>query len=124
MPVSCTYSLNKTVPSDAIFTDTTYTLGWSTDSGHANQLKLTPSSGAVQYVTVGYATNAGTASSASSVAWANVTGHNAGVDDDLGISDEMGDATKFLNQKGGWSTPSDNNTTYTLSWSTESGHNN
>lgn len=45
VPVATTYSLNKTVPSDAVFTDTTYTLSSGTNNG---TLKLTPSSGAAQ----------------------------------------------------------------------------
>ena len=39
-----------------------------------------------------------------SVAWANVNGHDAGVDSDLGIS-SSGSTTKFLTQKGTWVTP-------------------
>lgn len=42
IPVACTYSLNSTVPSDAVFTDTTYTI----ESGDSNgQIKVTPSVG-------------------------------------------------------------------------------
>ena len=42
IPVACTHSLNSTVPSDAVFTDTTYTI----ESGDSNgQIKITPSVG-------------------------------------------------------------------------------
>ena len=42
IPVACTYSLNSTVPSDAVFTDTTYII----ESGDSNgQIKVTPSVG-------------------------------------------------------------------------------
>lgn len=46
------------VPANAVFTDTTYTLG--TDG---NTIKLTPSSGSAQSITVPYASNAGTVNS-------------------------------------------------------------
>ena len=42
IPVACTHSLNSTVPSDAVFTDTTYII----ESGDSNgQIKITPSVG-------------------------------------------------------------------------------
>ena len=46
------------VPANAVFTDTTYTLG--TDG---NTIKLTPSSGSAQTITAPYASNAGTVNS-------------------------------------------------------------
>ena len=46
------------VPANAVFTDTTYTLG--TDG---NSIKLTPSSGSAQSITAPYASNAGTVNS-------------------------------------------------------------
>lgn len=45
------YSVNKSVPSNAVFTDTTYTLGTS-----GNNVTLTPSSGSAQSITVPYST--------------------------------------------------------------------
>lgn len=58
------------------------------------------------FVTVPYATVAG------SVAWTNVSGHAAGVKDDLGITTS---GTTFLRKDGTWATPTDTNTTYSLS---------
>lgn len=48
-PTACTYSLNKTVPSDAVFTDnnTTYTF-----AGGTNKFTVTPSGGTAQDVTI------------------------------------------------------------------------
>lgn len=168
---ACTYSLNKTVPADAVFTDTTYggdrgislsggnfghsntavtavttaglykvkydtyghitgttaiakaditglgipgsdtnttyTLNVSGTGDNANKIGLVAggSGSGTTWYTVPYATSAGTAASASSVAWANVSGHDAGVDADLGINTSSGDTTKFLNAKGGWAVP-------------------
>lgn len=88
-------------------TNTTYSLTVSGTGDNANKLGLTAggSGSGTTWVTIPYATNAGTASSASSVAWANVSGHDAGVDADLGINTSSGDTTKFLNAKGGWAVP-------------------
>ena len=88
-------------------TNTTYSLTVSGTGDNANKLGLTAggSGSGTTWVTIPYATNAGTASSASSVAWANVSGHDAGVDADLGINTSSGDTTKFLNAKGGWTVP-------------------
>ena len=49
------YTIAKSVPSNAVFTDTTYTLSADTTN---KQIKLTPSSGSAQSVTVPYATKA------------------------------------------------------------------
>lgn len=63
------------------------------------------------FITVPYATNAGTAASASSVAWANVSGHADGVKADLAINGTSGSTSKYLSEKGDWvSLPSDVNT--------------
>lgn len=67
VPTACTYSLNKTVPSDAVFTDTNTTYTLSADTTN-NKITLTPSSGSAQSITVPYATSAG------GVAWGDVTG--------------------------------------------------
>ena len=85
-------------------TNTTYSLAVNGTGTNANKLGLTAggSGSGTTWVTVPYATSAG---SASSVAWANVTGHDAGVDADLGINTSSGDTTKFLNAKGGWAVP-------------------
>lgn len=69
------------------------------------------------FVTVPYATAAGsattatTADTANSVAWANVSGHAAGVKSDLGIASS---GTTFLRKDGTWATPTDTNTTYSI----------
>ena len=49
-PVACTYSLNKTVPANAVFTDTTYTLTNALAS-HKFTWTLTPSSGSTTTTT-------------------------------------------------------------------------
>ena len=75
VPVACTYSLNKTVPADAVFTDTTYSanngvgLSGTTfyNSGvraatiNGNYLRIN-TNGTNADLTIPYATNAGTAS--------------------------------------------------------------
>ena len=43
--------------------------------------------------------------SSASVAWTDISGHDAGVDADLGINTTSGDTTKFLNAKGDWAVP-------------------
>lgn len=95
-------------------TNTTYSLSVNGTGDNANKLGLTAggSGSGTTWVTVPYATSS---SSADSVAWVDVVGHNAGVDADLGINTTSGDTTKFLNNKGGWTTPTDTNTTYSLS---------
>lgn len=67
------------------------------------------------FITVPYATAANTATtadSANSVAWANVSGHAAGVKADIGIATT---GTTFLRKDGTWATPTDTNTTYAIS---------
>lgn len=62
-----------------------------------------------------YATSAGsatTAGTANSVAWANVSGHAAGVKADIGIATS---GSTFLRKDGTWATPTDTNTTYAIS---------
>ena len=56
VPAAISYTISKSVPSDAVFTDTTYTLGTN-----SNNVTLTPSSGTVQSITVPYATSAASA---------------------------------------------------------------
>lgn len=53
---SCSYTIATSVPANAKFTDTTYTVGVS-----GNNVTLTPSSGSAQSITVPYATKAGSA---------------------------------------------------------------
>ena len=67
------------------------------------------------FITVPYATSAGsatTAGTANSVAWANVSGHAAGVKADIGIATS---GSTFLRKDGTWATPTDTNTTYAIS---------
>ena len=60
------------------------------------------------FITVPYAAVAG---SANSVAWANVSGHAAGVKADLAINASSGSTSKYLSEKGTWvSLPTDVNT--------------
>ena len=58
---ACTYTLGKSVPSNAVFTDTNTTYTLSADTTN-NKIKLTPSSGNAQSITVPYATSAGSIS--------------------------------------------------------------
>lgn len=98
---------NRKITIAATDTNTTYTLNVSGTGDNANKIGLVAggSGSGTAWYTVPYATSAGTAASASSVAWANVSGHDAGVDADLGINTSSGDTTKFLNAKGGWAVP-------------------
>lgn len=88
-------------------TNTTYSLNVSGTGDNANKVGLVAggSGSGTTWYTIPYAANAGTAASANSVAWANVSGHDAGVDADLGINTTSGDTTKFLNARGGWAVP-------------------
>ena len=88
-------------------TNTTYTLNVSGTGDNVNKVGLVAggSGSGTTWYTIPYATSAGTAASASSVAWASVSGHDAGVDADLGINTSSGDTTKFLNAKGEWTVP-------------------
>jgi len=98
---------NRKITIAATDTNTTYTLNVSGTGDNANKIGLVAggSGSGTTWYTVPYATSAGTAASASSVAWANVSGHDAGVDADLGINTSSGDTTKFLNAKGEWAVP-------------------
>lgn len=58
---ACAYTLGKSVPSNAVFTDTNTTYTLSADTAN-NKIKLTPSSGTAQSITVPYATSAGSIS--------------------------------------------------------------
>jgi hypothetical protein len=49
VPSACTYSLNKTVPADAVFTDTNTTY---TFAGGTNKFTVTPSGGTAQDITI------------------------------------------------------------------------
>ncbi len=61
---ACTYSLNKTVPSDAVFTDTNTTYTFATGDSNG-QIKVTPSGGSAQNIAVkGLGSAAYTASTA------------------------------------------------------------
>lgn len=63
---ACTYTLGKSVPSNAVFTDTNTTYTLSADTTN-NKIKLTPSSGNAQSITVPYASSAGSATEAAQV---------------------------------------------------------
>lgn len=95
-------------------TNTTYTLNVSGTGDNATKVGLVAggSGSGTNWYTIPYATSAGTASSANSVAWANVSGHAAGVKADIGIATS---GSTFLRKDGTWATPTDTNTTYALS---------
>ena len=63
---ACTYSLNKTVPSDAVFTDTNTTYTLSADTANS-KITLTPSSGTAQSITVPYASSCTEATKSNSI---------------------------------------------------------
>lgn len=103
---------------NATDTNNTYALNVSGSGDNATKLGLVETVGTTtttQWVTIPYATSAGSAAtattastagvagSANEVAWANVTGHANGVKADLGIS-SGGDASKFLNEQGSFQT--------------------
>ncbi len=95
-PVAIDYEINKSVPSNAVFTDTTYTF-----TNGTNGFTVTPSGGTAQTVTVtpsiaNNVTGSGTSGSLVKFSGAN-TVTNGPV---LGS-----DTTKFLNNKGEWAVP-------------------
>jgi hypothetical protein len=101
------YTVNKSVPSNAVFTDTTYTLGTS-----GNNVTLTPAGGSAQSVTAPYATSAGSATKATQ----DESGNN--IKATYANSFSISDHTITLKNKNGTSlgtvTVPDNNTTYTF----------
>ena len=101
------YTVNKSVPSNAVFTDTTYTLGTS-----GNNVTLTPTGGTAQSITVPYATSAGSATKATQ----DESGNN--IKATYANSFSISDHTITLKNKNGGSlgtvTVPDNNTTYTF----------
>jgi hypothetical protein len=101
------YTVNKSVPSNAVFTDTTYTLGTS-----GNNVTLTPTGGTAQSVTAPYATSAGSATKATQ----DESGNN--IKATYANSFSISDHTITLKNKNGDSlgtvTVPDNNTTYTF----------
>ena len=82
VPTAIEYTIGASVPVDAVFTDTTYTLA-SGSGDDANKLIFTPSSGDVSKITVPYATSA---DSADAVAWSGVS-HTPTTISGYGITD-------------------------------------
>lgn len=70
IPAAISYTIDKSVPSNAVFTDTTYTFA----NGTNGSFSVTPSGGSAQTVSIGKPATAGTADVANSVAWGNVSG--------------------------------------------------
>jgi hypothetical protein len=102
VPSACTYSLNKTVPSNAVFTDTTYTFANGT-----NGFTVTPSGGSAQTVTVTPSITNNVTGSGTSGYIAKFNGtHTVTNGPHLGSS-----TTTYLNNAGSWATPPDTKNT-------------
>lgn len=109
-PKACDYSLNKTVPSDAIFTDTVYT-----------HPKHTAAASGLYKVTVD---DLGHVTATTAVTKADITGLGIpGSDTNTtystvsttadGLAPKLpNNTTQYLRGDGSWATPPDNNTTY------------
>ena len=117
------YTIAKSVPANAVFTDTTYSLAAGTGDD-ANKIVLTPSSGTANKITVPYATSAGSATptshthgnianggtiSSTAVTPANtdyilISDTSASGKIERGIAVGSG-TTKFLREDGSWQTP-------------------
>lgn len=96
-PVAISYTIETSVPSGAVFTDTTYTFAGST-----NGFTVTPLNGTAQTVTV-------TPSIANNITGSGTSGYLAKFNGANTITNgpALGtDTTKFLNNKGEWATPS------------------
>ena len=96
-PVAIGYTIETSVPSGAVFTDTTYTFANGT-----NGFTVTPLNGTAQTVTV-------TPSIANNITGSGTSGYLAKFNGANTITNgpALGtDTTKFLNNKGEWSTPS------------------
>lgn len=100
IPVACTYSLNKTVPSDAVFTDTKVTQTATTTSASYELLFS---------ATADNTTRTEGARKSNNLLFNPSTG-NLQTTQLNGVT--IGNSPKFTD------------TTYTLGWSTDSGHNN
>ena len=104
-PVAIGYTIETSVPSGAVFTDTTYTFANGT-----NGFTVTPLNGTAQTVTV-------TPSIANNITGSGTSGYLAKFNGANTITNgpALGtDTTKFLNNKGEWAIPTNTNTTYTL----------
>ena len=104
-PVAIGYTIETSVPSGAVFTDTTYTFAGST-----NGFTVTPLNGTAQTITV-------TPSIANNITGSGTSGYLAKFNGANTITNgpALGtDTTKFLNNKGEWSVPTNTNTTYIL----------
>lgn len=96
-PVAIGYTIETSVPSGAVFTDTTYTF-----TNGTNGFTVTPLNGTAQTVTV-------TPSIANNITGSGTSGYLAKFNGANTITNgpALGtDTTKFLNNKGEWSTPS------------------
>ena len=107
-PVACTYSLNKTVPSDAKFTDTNTWRGITDSySGTATDTSLSQKGGNALYNALvnGYANSAGSAGAltnltrASQAAWGTLTSSNGYKD--IGSWNESDGGSWSIQAKGG-----------------------
>ena len=109
-PSECTYSLEKSVPSDAKFTDTTYSDFVGSGSSHAQG--LVPDPGATAGTTK-YLREDGTWETPPNTTYSDFVGsgssHAHGLVPDPGAS---AGTTKYLREDGTWETPPDTNTTY------------
>lgn len=112
IPAACTYSLNKTVPADAVFTDnnTTYTFENGT-----NCFYVTPSNGSKQTVNVTPSITNNITGSGTSGNLTKFNGTNT-----ITNGPAIGtDTTKYLRNDGSWVTPP--NTTYSNATTTTNG---
>ena len=133
-PVACAYSLNASVPANAVFTDTTYT--FTTTGVNNGQLKVTPAGGTASTYTI-YTHPSGTAktqglykfavddyghvTNASAVTGSDLPSHShtLSMATDTGTSAiSLAANTKYKLTAGGstyiFTTPADTNTTYTF----------
>ena len=95
------YTVAKSVPSDAVFTDTTYTF-----AGGTNKFTVTPSGGSAQTVTVTPSITNNVTGSGTSAYLAKFTGANT-----IGNGPAIGsDTTKYLRNDGTWQVPPNDNT--------------
>lgn len=109
-PVSCTYTLGKSVPSNAVFTDTIYT--HPTASGN----KHIPSGGASGQILRWSADGTASWGADNNTTYSNFKGATttAAGSSGLVIAPSAGSANRYLRSDGTWSVPPDNNTTYSV----------
>ena len=102
-PTACTYTLGKSVPSDAVFTDTKYT--HPTTSGN----KHIPSGGSSGQILRWSADGTAVWGADNNTTYSVVSTTADGL-----APKRDGSTTKFLRADGTWAVPPDTNTTYTL----------